>query len=230
MSGATGHEGHRKRMYEKAEKIGFENLSDDELLEIMLYSVIPRADTRPIARELTKKFGSAYGVLTADPAELVTVDGVGPAAAKFLSSLPMTLRAVAASERANAPKTAGRKAENAQKLKDYIFSQYRDTDKERIIVCYLSSALGIINQTDFESNSFDSVAVNIGNILRKAVKCGASYVLLSHNHPSGIAFPSEADRELTKEISRTLAEEGIELYDHIIIAGSEYYSFRESSE
>ncbi len=214
-------------MYEKAEKIGYENLPEHELLEIMLFSAIPRANTNVIAHELIKKFGSAYGALTAPLDELLKVDGVGPAAAKFLRSLPMTMKAVAASKNAYLRDGYIKKKSNPDDLREYICSQYIDIDQERIIVCYLTPTLKIIKQSVFESGSFDSAAVNMSAIVREAVTSGAAYVILSHNHPSGIAFPSEADRMVTSEIRDALECVGVKLFDHIISAGAEYYSFRE---
>ncbi len=214
-------------MYEKAEKIGYDSLPEHELLEIMLFSVIPRANTNVIAHELIKKFGSAYGALTAPLDELLKVDGVGPAAAKFLRSLPMTMKAVAAAKNSYLREGYTKKGSSPDELREYICSQYLDTDQERVIVWYLSSNLKIIKQSVFESGSFDSAEVNTSVIAREAVTCGAAYVILSHNHPSGIAFPSEADRMVTAEIKEALKCVGVKLFDHIISAGAEYYSFRE---
>ncbi len=214
-------------MYEKAEKIGYENLPEHELLEIMLFSVIPRANTNVIAHELIKNFGSAYGALTAPIDELMKVDGIGPAAAKFLRSLPKTMKAVAAAKNSYLQSGYIKKVSGAEELREYICSQYFDTDQERIIVWYLSSNLKIIKHSVFESGSFDSAAVNINVIVRESVTSGAAYVILSHNHPSGIAFPSDADRMVTTEVKEALECVGVKLFDHIISAGAKYYSFRE---
>lgn len=228
MSKTNIHEGHRQRMYEKAEKIGYDNLPEHELLEIMLFSVIPRANTNVIAHELIKKFGSAYGAMTAAPDELTKIDGIGPTAAKFLNSLPMTMKAVAASKNAYIDKGYIKKGSTAEDLKDYICSQYLDADDEHVIVWYLSPSLKIIKRSSFGGGSFDSAEISKSQLAREAVITGAAYVILSHNHPSGLPFPSAEDRILTSEITDALNSVGVKLFDHIIIAGSDYYSFRES--
>ena len=212
------HEGHRRRMYEKAEKIGYENLPEHELLEIMLYSVIRQGNTNPTAHNLIDKFGSLYGVLMAD----------GERTADFLHCMPKFMKAAAKSRHFN---SKGKKsdAEILDELREYVLSQYLDAVYEQMHVLYLDPSLRVIKLKNVAEGSLDYLAFDKAKIVREAVLCGAAYVILSHNHPSGIAFPSEADRRVTGSIESALGEADIKLLDHIIYAGDEYYSFREAN-
>lgn len=222
------HEGHRRRMYEKAEKIGYENLPEHELLEIMLYSVISRGNTNSIAHNLIDKFGSLYGVLMADVNELKKVKGVGERTAGFLHCMPKFMKAAAKSRHLNS-KGKKSEAEILGELREYMLSQYLDAVYERMHVMYLDRNLKVIKLNSVAEGSLDYLTFDKAKIIREAVLCGAVYVILSHNHPSGIAFPSEADRRVTGSIESALGEADIKLLDHIIYAGDEYYSFREAN-
>ena len=82
------HENHRERMRRRVEKYGLDSLEEHEALEYLLFFVIPRRDTNPLAHALIGRFGSFAGVLEASEEELRTVEGIGPAAARFLHMLP----------------------------------------------------------------------------------------------------------------------------------------------
>ena len=82
------HEGHRQRMRRQLKTSGMDSLSDVQVLEVLLYYAIPRADTNPIAHRLLERFGSLSGVLEAAPDELLKIDGMGDAAAQLLCLIP----------------------------------------------------------------------------------------------------------------------------------------------
>ena len=79
------HEGHRQRMRRQLKTSGMDSLSDVQVLEVLLYYAIPRADTNPIAHRLLERFGSLSGVLEAAPDELLNIEGMGDAAAQLIS-------------------------------------------------------------------------------------------------------------------------------------------------
>lgn len=215
-------------MYQKAEQIGYENLPEHELLEMMLFFIIPRGNTNHIAHELIKKFDTAYGAITADPKELIKIDGIGTRAAEFLNKLPMIMKAIIRAKHSYIDSKIT-KHERLENLNELIQAQYIDTDMERVIALYLNSSYKLVKLSVLNDGSFDSVLFDRGKVVREAVLCGAANVVLSHNHPSGLVFPSEADRQITGEIAASLKEVDIKLLDHIIVGGSDYYSFRETN-
>lgn len=214
-------------MYEKLENTGLSDLPEHEQLEIILFSVIPRGNTNEIAHRLLNKFGSIYAVLLADACSLAEVDGVGMRTAEFLHSLPSVLGVVMQSKFAY---------ENGNKfvfsetnmIKEFLFGMYADTVTERIMAVYLNKAYRMIKYEKVNDGSPDTVFVDMRKIMRNAVLSNASYVILSHNHPSGVPLPSEQDRYATRELSDALKTIGVKLLDHIIIGGDDYYSFREN--
>ena len=86
------HEGHRQRMRRQLKTSGMDSLSDVQVLEVLLYYAIPRADTNPIAHRLLERFGSLSGVLEAAPDELLNIEGMGDAAAQLISLIPQLER------------------------------------------------------------------------------------------------------------------------------------------
>ncbi len=223
------HEGHRKRMYEKLETAKLSDLPEHEQLEIILFSVIPRGNTNEIAHRLLKRFGSVYAVLLADTRSLAEVDGVGMKTAEFLHNLPSVLGVVMQSKFAYENGNRFIFTETS-KVRKFLFGMYADTVTERIMVVYLNKAFRMIKYENINDGSPDVVFVDIRKIVRNAVLSDASYVILSHNHPSGFTSPSEQDRQTTRDLRNALKTIGVGLLDHIIIGGDNYYSFREHLE
>ncbi len=221
------HEGHRKRMREKAESLGFENLPEHEQLEMLLFYVIPRGNTNETAHELIETFGSLYGVLAAEVEDLEKIDGIGQKSADFLHSLPMLAKAVMHSKYSYIDNNAS-KDERIKTIKKYVCSQFVNTVMERVIAVYLGTSFKIIKSVTLNEGTFDSVNFEASRLVREAITYKAAYVVLSHNHPSGVKYPSEADIYLSGEIDSNLRTIGVKLFDHIIVSGSDSFSFREN--
>jgi len=86
------HQGHRERMRSRSLAEGLDGFEDHQVLELLLFQVVPRGDTNPTAHRLMQRFGSLSAVLEADPNDLASIDGVGPRAAAFLSLIPQLTR------------------------------------------------------------------------------------------------------------------------------------------
>ena len=86
------HQGHRERLRRRFLAEGLDAFEDHQVLELLLFHVVPRVDTNPIAHQLLKRFGSLSAVLEADPRDLATVEGIGKQAAVFLSLIPQVTR------------------------------------------------------------------------------------------------------------------------------------------
>lgn len=221
------HAGHRKRMREKAEVMGFDNLPEHEQLEMLLFYIIPRGNTNETAHALIAKFGSLYGVLSAEIEDLEKVDGVGHKSAEFLHSLPVIAKAIMSSKHAFIDSDTSRD-ERIKNIKEFVRGQFINTVMERVIAVYISPSLKIIKCVTLNDGTFDKVSFEKSRVVRDAITYKAAHVVLSHNHPSGAAFPSEADIYLNSEIENALRNVGVEMLDHIIVGGSGYFSFRES--
>ena len=192
-------------MREKLEHGSLADFPEHEQLEVLLFSVIPRGNTNEIAHELLRRFGSIYGVLSADTNSLIQVEGVGERVADFLHNLPAVLGVVMRSKVLY--ETDNRFVlKDTDRLKEYLLIKYE-------LIC---------------EGSIDEVYLDIKMAVRRALMNHAAYVVLTHNHPSGLVFPSDSDIISTRELSEALNTVKIGFWDHVIVGGNQYYSFRES--
>jgi DNA repair protein RadC len=201
----AGPEGHRERLRERFERGGLQGFHDHEVLELVLTYVIPRRDVKPIARSLLDKFGRNLADVFDAPRQMLReIEGIGPAAAIFITLVPRLLE----------------RYQQDRWKRTRVLSTIQET------VAYLSSVLGT------ERNEiFYVLALNSRNALIAHEALQATAVILAHNHPGGDAQPSAADRQLTRKLKRLLDELDIVVHDHIIIAGPDrYYSFAEHGE
>ena len=210
------HSGHRARIDEKSEKFGIEFLEEHEQLERLLFAVIPRGNTNEIAHRLLEKFGSLYGVLTADADNLVTIDGVGSRAAKFLHDMPGLLGIVKRSVESGIDKRTVLDTE--EKAGEYAKTLFYGKVVESLYMVSLNSARQVIRFDKISEGSVSATDVSVHKIAGLAVMNKASYILLAHNHPGGSLDASMADYKMTKEIKNAMDVLGIKLIGHCICA------------
>ena len=215
------HEGHRSRKKEQFRAHGLDAFADHEVLELLLYYAVPRQDTNPIAHRLMEKFGSLDAVFAADRAALEEVEGIGENASTLISLMFPLMRRIRASSGAHETILSDTEQAGAYFL-DLFFGERAEKlyeacldAKGRLLACHL------VAEGDTES-----VQLNMRKIVENALKCGASSVLLSHNHPSGVALPSPADNATTLSVFDALRTVGVELADHIIVADDDFVSLR----
>lgn len=217
------HSGHRERKKEQFRAHGLDAFADHEALELLLYYAIPRRDTNPIAHALLDRFGSLEGVFTAPPEELARVEGVGKNAATLIRLLLPLCRRVRTGNGGREIILNSRESAGAYFLelffgeKQEVFYEACLDAKGKLLACYRLA-----------SGSADSVSVDVRRVVENALSSNASHVLLSHNHPSGIALPSAADNQTTMQIARVLAGIGVKLTDHIIVADGDFVSLRDN--
>ena len=217
------HDGHRARKKEQFRTHGLDAFADHEALELLLFYAIPRVDTNPVAHRLIERFGSLDGVLSAPPEELEKVEGVGESAATLLSLiLPLVRRSrMTASKK---PVILG----TTQAAGEYFVDLFFGMREERLYEACLDAKGKLLRCAKVADGSVDAVSVNIRVIVENALKCGASAVVLSHNHPSGVALPSEDDNATTLAVFDALRTVDIRLLDHIIVADDDFVSIRDN--
>ena len=215
------HEGHRSRKKEQFRAHGLDAFADHEVLELLLYYAVPRQDTNPIAHRLMEKFGSLDAVFAADRAALEEVEGIGENASTLISLMFPLMRRIRASSGAHEAILSDTEQAGAYFLdlflgerEEKLYEACLDA-KGRLLACHLVA-----------EGDTDSVQLNMRKIVENALKCGASSVLLSHNHPSGVALPSPADNATTLSVFDALRTVGVELADHIIVADDDFVSLR----
>lgn len=216
------HDGHRQRLKERFLQFGLEGFNDINALELLLTYALPRRDTNGLAHALLARFGSLNGVLEASAEELKTVSGVGDNAASLLRLIPAVskrymLDKYPVSEPVDTPTAAGRYflPMFMYETREVTLALLLDARKRPIVCRELSR--GVINATEVQTR----------RLAEMCLERHASAVVLAHNHPSGDTDPSREDEETTRRLTRALAMLGVELCDHIIVAGCSYVSLRE---
>lgn len=220
------HHGHRARLDLKAREAGLEFLPAHEQLEKLLFVAVPRGNTNETAHLLLRRFGSIYGVLTAEVQELMQVPGVGRRVAEYLHDLPAVLgiveRSALAAETAGAPIL-----DTPEKLGAFAVSLFRGAVVEKFYLISLNARNRVIRFDKISEGTIDETAVYTRKVAKTALLNEAYAVVLAHNHPSGQKQPSYADLERTRAIARALEASEIILRDHIIVAGSEWISMEQ---
>lgn len=219
------HDGHRERMRERIRRSGLSALQEHEMLEYILYAFIPRKDTNEIAHALIDKFGSFAGVLNADENRLAEVAGMTANAALFISALPDVFRAYIDDLDKQKPSLKGRGV-----ARSYMGNRLYGVKEEQLHVAALDAHDNLICCRCISKGSGDAVELSVRAIVDFALNNKASGLLVAHNHPSGNVNPSQKDIEMARELYITLSSVGVELQDHFIFCGSDYYSFEEQGK
>ncbi len=220
---ANVHDGHRKRVREKALNNGFDSFADHELLEMLLFYVIPRGDTNPIAHNLLNTFGSLKNLLDASVIELQTVDGIGENTAIYLSMFLPLLKRYITSALGSKPQL-----ETDSELIDYLKIAFLGEKNEAVYVVYLAKDKRLIAMKRFAEGSVDSVSPYLDKIVEETLIRKAHFVVIAHNHPSGNLMPSSADIDVTGNLMRKLDAINKCLYDSLIFNNFSYHSMKET--
>lgn len=218
------HDGHRARKKTQFREFGLDAFSDFEVLELLLYYAVPRRDTSPIAHRLIERFGSISGVLAASPEELEQVEGMGENAATLVSLLLPVCRRAYRSE----ARETGVILSSTERAGDYFCRIFQGLREEEFYQACLDAKGKLLSCTRIASGGTDSVSINMRSIVKTALQVRASGVILSHNHPSGVALPSGDDNATTLMAYDALRTVGIELIDHIIVADGDFVSLRDN--
>ena len=217
------HDGHRERMKKRFEEHGLENFDDHSVLELLLFYALPRADVNPIAHALMIKFGSLSAVFDAPVDELAAVSGIGSNTAVFIKLIPQVSRRYLVSRSSfddilDATKKAG----------DYLVPRfYAERDEIVYMVC-LDAKCKVLNCKLLFRGSVNSANVSIRKIVENALLYNSTSVIIAHNHTSGIALPSQEDKETTRRIEEALRAVDIVLADHIIVADDDFNSLADT--
>ncbi len=217
------HDGHRERLTDRYLNFGLDALEEHEVLEMLLFYVIHRKDTNPIAHDLIRRFGSLSGVMDASVKELMEIDGIGRKAAILLQLAKPLSRRYLISQAKDISILNTTEACVAL-LKPHFFGAM---DEQVLLLC-LDAKCRLICCREISSGSAVSTDLPIQKAAKLALESHAVSVLLAHNHPCGDAMPSSEDRYATIMFRDAMQAIGVVLADHIIIAADSYVSMREN--
>ena len=219
------HAGHRQRIRERYEQQGLAGFAEHEVLELLLTFAIARKDVNPLAHELIAQFGSLAAVLEADKRELMRVNGVGENTAALITLMPQLLGLYRRSAMGEKPVIT-----NISEARHYCQSLFFGEHEEKVYLLCLDQAGRVLHPVLLRKGTVDEVNIYPREVVEMALRYRAHTVLLTHNHPSGSASPSQADLSVTLRIAHVLNAIGISLMDHLILAENEVISMKREYE
>jgi DNA repair protein RadC len=211
-----------ERPREKLLARGAQALSDAELLAIFLRTGIVGKSAVDLARDLLSRFGSLRALLKATPEEFCEAKGLGEA--KYVQ-----LQAVLEIARRHLEEklAAGDALGSPQATRQYLVSRLRGLDHEVFGALFLDNQHQVITWAELARGTIDGASVYPREVVKTALKHNAAAVIFAHNHPSGIAEPSAADRLLTEKLKSALGLVDIRVLDHFIVGEGAPVSFAE---
>ena len=211
------------RPREKLLMRGAQNLSDAELVAILLRTGKTGKSVLEIARELIQSEGNLAMLATKTVDSLQKVSGIGKdKAATLAAAFELSRRILSQSKW-----FSNQKVTSPQEIADIFIPLLRDDSKERFIVVCLNSSNKIIKHETISIVNLNSSVVHPREIFKVAIDCSSASIILIHNHPSGNPEPSNEDISITKKIVESGKILDIPVFDHLIIAGETYTSFVE---
>jgi len=212
---------HRKRLRRRFMDGGADAVPDYEMLELLLFRSIPRADVKPLARRLIDHFGDLGRVMAASAAQLQEVEGVGEAVAQDLKIVEATAHRIA-----RAKVLQRHVVSSWDAVLDYCHTTMAHRDTEQFRILFLDRKNTVIADEEQARGTVDHVPVYPREVVKRALALNASALILVHNHPSGDPTPSDSDISMTAQINDACAALGLVLHDHLIIGKSTELSFR----
>lgn len=211
-----------ERPREKLLAQGAQALSDAELLAIFLRVGVVGKSAVDLARDLLAEFGSLNAIFAANRTELTAVNGMGDS--KFVQ-----LQAVfEMSRRALQEQMRERDAlASPQAVRDYLRLRLSGLQREVFLTLFLDAQNRVVAVEELFSGTLTQTAVYPREVVKRALHHNAAAVIFAHNHPSGLAEPSQADERLTGALKEALALVDVRVLDHFVVAGNTALSFVE---
>lgn len=218
------HTDHRARLKERFRQEGGEHFTDAQLLELMLFAAIPRKDVNPLAHILLRHFGSFSAVLEADEQELKRVEGIGESAAFYLTTfLPVIRRYLQDKNQ------VGTVLITPEQFGQYLLPKYIGLREEAVYLLCFDAKSKLIYEGFINSGTPLFSVVSIRKITEIVTRTGAISIVVAHNHPNGLAIPSEDDLSATEALRNAMTLMETQLLDHVILAGDDFVSLRQTA-
>lgn len=201
---------------------GVAQLSDAELLAVVLRNGLQGLSAVELARELINEFGGLRGVFSASQTQVCKLAGMGPVKyAQLQASAELGTRISAEKLK------RGKILSDPDLTRDYLMRQLRDRAYEVFAILLLDSQHRVIQFVELFRGTIDSASVYPRDVVCLVLEKKAAAVIVCHNHPSGVAEPSQADRRITERLKSALGTIDVSLLDHMVIGDREIVSFAE---
>ena len=211
-----------ERPREKLIEYGASALSEAELLAICLGSGFRGKTALCLAREMLENFDGLSGVMTADRHRILAVKGLGPAGyARLRASLELARRHLGRGLKRGQP------ISSPQATRDFLRARLGDRPYEVFCCLYLDNRNRLISFEELFRGTIDGTNVHPREVVRRALGHNAAAIIFAHNHPSGVAEPSQADQWITDRLKQALGLVDIRVLDHLIVGDTDCVSFAE---
>ncbi|CAB3746523.1 RadC family protein [Paraburkholderia humisilvae] len=205
---------------ERLLKFGPGALSNSDLIALILGSGLPGRNVFEMARTLVERFGSMRAILNATEKDFTGLHGIGPAKiAQLLAIIEMVRRAL------HEELEQRSLLDSPQAVDDYLRLRIGGLPHEVFYCLYLDARHRLIQPEELARGSLTQMTVYPREIVRRALLVNAAGLIVAHNHPSGAARPSAADRQLTRLLQQALALVDVRLLDHVVVGARDVYSF-----
>jgi DNA repair protein RadC len=209
------------RLRQRFVESGPSAVADHELLELVLFRAVPQRDVTALAKRLVAAFGDFAGTVSASPARLAGVRGVGPAVIRELKLVEAAAHRLARARIINRPALSSWPA-----LMEYCKTVMAHRETEQFRILFLDRRNVLIADEEQGRGTVDHVPVYPREVVKRALELNASAIILVHNHPSGDPTPSTSDIDMTRRVDHALKAVGIVLHDHVIVGREHDTSFR----
>ena len=211
-----------ERPREKLLAHGAGRLSDAELLAVFFRTGRPGRTAVDMGREALQALGGLQGVLTADHAHFCKLPGLGPSHFVLLQAARELAKRYLAE-----PMRRGNVFNSPEVTRDYLQARLRGQHREVFLCLYLDNRHALLAEEELFQGTLDGAAVYPREVVRQCLHHNAAAVIFAHNHPSGVAEPSQADRRITERLRQALSLVDIRVLDHLVVGHGEVASFAE---
>ena len=217
------HKDHRQRMKKRFLGEGLDHFDELHALELLLFYAIPQGDVNPLAHRLLDHFGSLHQVLTAPPELLTAIPGVGEHTAILLGLVKGVSQKYLIGFQEKRPCL-----DTMEACGKYLLDHFVGRRDEVVMLLCLDAKRMPLACRIVSEGSVNTAEVSVRTVVEAALSVNATIAVLAHNHPSGIAVPSMEDIITTRRMGMALDAVGVTLEDHIVVAGRDYVSLRDS--
>ena len=214
------------RPREKLARIGAENLSDAELIAILIGSGNTKESAVDLMKRILKDCDNNLGILGRKSiSELTAYNGIGEAKAiSILAACELGKR------REHEDKLERLDLSQPDAIYQHLLPKMRDLDVEEAYIVLMNNNYKHIKTVRLSHGGITETAVDVRVIIKEAVLCNATIVALAHNHPSGNIHPSGYDDQITRQVKSACDAMRLHFADHIIVTDGAYYSYHESGK
>jgi len=211
-----------ERPREKLLHLGASSLSDAELLAIFIRTGTKGKTAVDIGRDLIQQFGGLRQILNADQHTLCCATGLGPAKYALLqAALEIGRRYLDQKLKHQGSLTS------ATQAADFLTHRLRDQTREIFAIVFLDTRHRVIHYDELFFGTLNGATVHPREVVKSVLRHNAAAVIVAHNHPSGVAEPSQPDKSITSKLAASLELVDVKLLDHLIIGDGEYVSLAE---